>query len=444
MIHAIQIRLNSLTVAFLLLALTGLFIMVRPAGAVDVQKVVSPGGIEAWLVEEHTVPIIAMNFAFLGGSAQDPSDKSGVANMVSSLLDEGADDLDSQAFQRALEETQARIRFSAGRDNFYGEVRTLSFQAPESFVLLKKAINAPRFDAEPTERIRRQVLTGIKRSETDPDSIANKTLFETLFPDHPYGRRSSGTLESVQSLTRDDLVAFHKSVFTRDTLKIGVVGAISPEDLGPLLDRVFGDLPAESGVVAIPKIVPTTGARVSPALDVPQSAIRLALPSIKRADPDYLAAYVMNHILGGGTFTSRLFSEVREKRGLAYSVYSHMLPLDSAAVFFVGAGSRDETAGQTVDLILEQIRRMGEEGPTPEELQKAKDFLTGSYALRFDTSNKIAGQLLGLQLNDLPAEYINTRNDEIRALTLDDVKAMARRLLENADPSVVVVGRQAG
>lgn len=444
MIHAFQTRLDRLSVAFLLIALLALFAMAKPAGAVDVQKVVSPSGIEAWLVEEHTVPIIAMNFAFLGGSAQDPTNKSGVANMVSSLLDEGADDLDSQAFQRALEETQARIRFSAGRDNFYGEIRTLSFQAAESFVLLKKAINSPRFDAEPTERIRRQVLTGIKRSETDPDSIANKTLFATLFPDHPYGRRSSGTMESVQSLTRDDLVAFHTSVFTRDTIKIGVVGAISAEDLGPLLDQVFGDLPQQTGVVPVPKIVPTAGARVAPELDVPQSAIRLALPSIKRADPDFLAAYVMNHILGGGTFTSRLFSEVREKRGLAYSVYSHMLPLDSSAVLFVGAGSRDETAEQTVELILSELRRMGEKGPTPEELQKAKDFLTGSYALRFDTSNKIAGQLLGLQLNELPAEYINTRNDQIRALTLDDVKAMARKLLNAADPSVVVVGRQAG
>jgi len=435
-------RLRALPLAAgLILALSGL--AASPASAIDVQEVTSPGGIKAWLVEEKTVPIVAMNFAFLGGNAQDPEVKSGLSNLMSSLLDEGADDLDSQAFQRALEETQARISFSAGRDDFYGEIRTLSFLADESFELLRKAVTKPRFDPEPIERMRRQVLVGIKRSEADPDSIANKTLFSKLFPDHPYGNESSGTLETVASITREDLVAQYKAIFAKNTLKVAVVGAITPEELGPLLDKVFGDLPEKGDLKPVPEITPATGESITVALDVPQSAIRLALPSIKRKDPDFLAAFVMNHILGGGSFTSRLYDEVREKRGLVYSVYSHLLPMDHSALFFIGAGSRGANAQQTVDLILQEIRRMGDEGPTPEELQKAKDFLTGSYALRFDTSNKIAGQLLGLQIEDLPADYINTRNSEIEALTLDDVKRIARKILDNGEPSVVVVGQTA-
>jgi len=418
-----------------------MFASLRPAGAVEVQKVVSPGGIEAWLVEEQTVPILAMNFAFRGGYTQDPDGKEGLVNLLSSLLDEGADEYDSQSFQRALEETQARISFSAGRDEFYGEIRTLSFLADDSFELLRKALAKPRFDPEPIERMRQQVLVGIKRSETNPDSIANRALFSTLFPDHPYGRRSNGTTDSVKAVTRDDIVAIHRAIFARDTLKVAVVGAISASDLGLLLDKVFGDLPESGSLTEVAETVPAVGETVTRSLNVPQSAIRLALPSLKRKDPDFLAAFVMNHILGGGAFTSRLYDEVREKRGLVYSVYSHLMPMDRSAVFFVGAGSRGENAQTTIDLIQQEIKRMGEEGPTPEELRKAKDYLIGNYPLRFDTSNKIAGQLLGLQVNDLPADYIDTRNDQIEALTLEDVKKAAQKVLATGSPAVVVVGQ---
>lgn len=435
---ASPVRLNLLAIlCFGLL----MFVSLRPAGAVEVQKVVSPGGIEAWLVEEQTVPILAMNFAFRGGYTQDPDGKDGLVNLLSSLLDEGADEYDSQGFQRALEETQARISFSAGRDEFYGEIRTLSFLADDSFELLRKALTKPRFDAEPIERMRQQVLVGIKRSETNPDSIANRALFSTLFPDHPYGRRSNGTIESVTAITRDDIVAIHRAIFARDTLQVAVVGAISAADLGTLLDKVFGDLPENGSLTEVAETVPAVGETVTRSLDVPQSSIRLALPSLKRKDPDFLAAFVMNHILGGGAFTSRLYGEVREKRGLVYSVYSYLMPMSRSAVFFVGAGSRGENAQTTVDLIQKEIKRMGEEGPTPEELRKAKDYLIGNYPLRFDTSNKIAGQLLGLQVNDLPADYIDTRNDQIEALTLEDVKKAAQKILATGSPSVVVVGQ---
>ncbi|MEM8812655.1 MAG: pitrilysin family protein [Pseudomonadota bacterium] len=432
--------INTLSLAPTL-AFAGFLAVSGPAGAVDVQKVTSPGGIQAWLVEEHTVPVVALNFAFSGGASQDPDGKSGLANFMSSLLDEGAEDLDSTAFQKALEETQARIGFSVGRDFFYGDMRTLSFLADESFELLRKAVTAPRFDSEPIDRMRRQVISGLKRDETDPDALASQALFATLFPDHPYGNRRSGTIEHIEAITRDDLVAHHRAIFAKEHLKVAVVGAISAEKLAPLLDQVFGDLPETANLKAIPEIVPQTDQAIATPLEVPQSAIRMALPSIKRSDPDFLAAFVMNHILGGGSFTSRLYSEVREKRGFVYSVYSRLVPYNRSALFFVGAGSRSETADDTVDLIIQEIKRMGEEGPTPEEFEKAKKFLTGSYALRFDTSNKIAGQLLGLQLNDLPADYINTRNDQINALELDDIKRIANKILAEAVPTVVVVGQ---
>ena len=420
---------------------TALVLGVEDARAVEVQKVTSPGGITAWLVEESTVPIIAMDFAFSGGSAQDPDGKQGLANMMSVMMDEGAADLDSQAFQQALEDTQAKISFSTGRDYFYGSITTLSFLADDSFELLRKAIVEPRFDTDPLERMKRQIAARIKNSETDPDSIANEALFTALFPDHPYGRRSIGTLESVSGLAGPDLAAQHQAIFARDTLKVAVVGAITAEELAPLLDKVFGGLPESGTLKPVAETAPVVGETIRRTLDVPQSSIRLALPSLKRKDPDFLAAFVMNHILGGGSFTSRLYDEVREKRGLAYSVYSHLMPMDHSAVFFIGAGTSGESANTTIDIIQNEIQRMGAEGPTPEELRKAKDFLIGSYPLRFDTSGKIARQLLGLQINDLSADYIETRNGEIEALTLEDVKRVANRLLSEDKPAVVIVGQ---
>ena len=419
----------------------GLFAATLPAAAMDIQEITTPGGLTAWLVQDDTVPIVAIKFAFAGGASQDPDGKEGLANLLSATLDEGAGDLDSQAFQTRLEDLSVRIGFDTGRDNFYGSLRTLTPNIDDAFEMLRLAVNEPRFDTDAVERMKRQIVSGLRREANDPDAIAGRVWAEAAFPGHPYGRPSSGTQDSVTALSPEDLAALHGRLFARKDLKISVVGAIGPERLAALLDSVFGALPEAGELVAVADTaLSPEGERKSIALDVPQTSIRLGLPALKRDDPDFIPAFVMNHILGGGSFSSWLYEEVREKRGLAYSVGSYLIPYEHAGLWMAATGTRSDRAEETLAIIQAQIARMVSEGPSAEELAKAKAYMTGSYALRFDTSDKIADQLLGLQVEELGMDYIDTRNSLIEAVTLEDVRRVADRLLKDARPLVVTVG----
>ncbi|NRG19843.1 insulinase family protein [Rhizobiales bacterium] len=410
------------------------------AQATDIQEITTEAGITAWLVEDHTVPLIAVEFAFEGGSSQDPAGKEGLVNLLSATLDEGAGDLKARAFQERMEDLVMRLSFDEGRDDFYGSMRTISLNADDAFEMLRLAVTEPRFDEEAVERMKTQLVANLRREKNDPDAIAGRVWSETVFPDHPYGRPSKGTEETVAKLTPDDLRALQKRLFARDNLKVAVVGAIDAETLKPLLDRVFASLPEKADLLEIPDIEPKTGMTETVELNVPQTSIRVGLPGLKRSDPEFIPAFIMNHILGGGAFSSWLYEEVREKRGLAYSVGSYLVSRDHSGMLMAATGTRAEKAAETLSIIEEQFSRMAEEGPTPEELRKAKDYLTGSYALRFDSSSKIANQLVGIQIEDLGIDYIKNRNEMIEEITLDQVKAVARRLLAGKTPTIITVG----
>lgn len=406
-----------------------------------IERVVSPGGIEAWLVRETSVPLIAMEFSFRGGANQDPAGKPGVSFMAASALDEGAGDLDAKAFQARAERNAVEMSFRASRDDVRGSLKVLSNRKDEGFDLLRLALTQPRFDPEPVERIRAQMLTAIKRASTSPNDIGSRLWWRTAFPNHPYALPTNGTLESVPAIVREDLKDYAGRVFARDNVKIGVVGDIDAATLGPVLDRIFGALPEKARLLPVPPAVPDlAGRRLEVQLDVPQTVVSFGGSGIPRKDPDFIPAFIVNHILGGGSFTSRLYSEVREKRGLAYSVYSYLLPLHASALFMGGTQTRADKADETVVLIEQEIKRLADEGPTAEELEKSKSYLKGSYALNFDTSTKIAGQLVQLQVDELGIDYWERRNGLIDAVTLDDVKRVAGRLL-NGGVMFTVVGR---
>ena len=414
------------------------------ANATTIGRVVSPGGIEAWLVQDSAVPLIAMDFAFKGGSDQDPDSKPGVGYMTTALLDDGAGELDAKAFQQKLEEYAIEMRFSTGRSHVLGSVRMLKEWQTQGFDLLRLAVTAPRFDADAVERARAQVLAGLRRETTSPNDIATRMWWKTAFPNHPYGRPTNGTLESVPQITAEDLKTYARRVFARDTLKVAVVGDIDAATLGKVLDQVFGALPEKAELNPVSAVkMQAAGRRIVVDLDVPQAVLTFGGAGLARKDPDFMAAFVVNHILGGGSFTSRLYEEVREKRGLAYGVYSYLLPLDHTALVMAGTATSGDQAGETLSIIEKETRRLAEEGPTAAELAKAKAYLKGSYALRFDTSSKIAGQLLQIQLDDLGIDYINQRNKQIDAVTLADAKRVAKRLFEG-EFLVTVVGRPKG
>ena len=427
-----------------LIAGIGLWVATPAAQAMTIERVVSPGGIEAWLVRDSALPLIAVEFAVLGSADQDPPGKPGVANMAASLLDEGAGPFDAAAFQNRLERKAIELSFRSGRDYLRGTLRTLTEHRAAAFDYLRLALPEPRFDDAAVERTRAQTMSRLQREAVSPNDIASRVWWATAFPGHPYGQPVNGTVESVPKITVDDLKSYTRRVLARDGLKIAVVGDIDAESVGTLLDRTFGALPAKGKLQPVPYAVPQgLGRRIVTQLDVPQSVVNFGGPGITRNDPDFMAAYIINHILGGGSFSSRLYREVREKRGLAYGISDSLIWLNHASLLLGSTATRADATGQTIDIIEQEIRKLAEEGPTEEEFVKAKTYLKGSFALGLDTSNRIASQLVQMQLDDLGIDYIERRPALIDAVTLDDAKRVAQRLL---DPGllVTVVGRPEG
>lgn len=412
-----------------------------PASAeVAIQEVKSDRGVTAWLVEDYTIPLITINFAFDGGSTQDPVGKEGLATLLAGLFDEGAGDLDSDAFQSRLDDAGAEMRFSARQDTMSGSMRMLADQRREALDLLALAINQPRFDDAPVERIKAQLVSSVASRSRDPDQVAQVRWSEAIFPDHPYARQDDGTELSLGAITAEDLRTAHRNMFARSNLKVSVVGAIDAETLKQELDSLFGGLPQDPKLAPVSKVEPRLGQQIEVDYDLPQTSIRLAFPGIERDDPQSIAAYLMNHILGGGDFSSRLYNEVREKRGLAYSVSSSLVNQQYTAALVIGTATRSDRAGETLAIIRDVARRLAEEGPTEQELADAKKYVLGAYAINnLDSSSAIASTLLQMQLFDMGIDYMQRRVKMIDDVTLDDVKAVAKRLL-SSEPAVMIVG----
>ena len=438
-------RRVSLVMA-LLVAFAAVSLSSSRAEAMRIQEVRSPGGISAWLVEEHSVPLMAMRFAFDGaGSSQDPAGKEGLANFLSTILDEGAGDLTAQAFQERMEELALRMSFDDGRDAFYGSFETLTVNRDAAVQLLALAVNKPRFDPEAIERMRKQLLASLVAAARDPTRVASEKWMAAAFANHPYGRPSNGTSKSVGEINRADLLSVHKRGFAKDNLRVVVVGDIDAKTLGTVLDAVFGNLPAKAQVTPVSMVEPKAAQKLSITdMNVPQSVVRFGLPAMARKDKEFIPAFVLNTIIGGAAFTSRLYREVRDKRGLSYGVDTSIMPMKNASVFFGGVATKNEKVSESLDVIRAELKRITEEGPTAAELADAKAYLTGSFALRFDTNANIANQLLWMQLEGLGTNYVDQRNAMIDAVTLDDLKRVAKRLFAGKELIVTVVGKPKG
>ena len=428
-----------------ILCLTFAFMLPLSAQATKVQEVRSPGGITAWLVSEPKIPLLSVSFSFLGGGSLDLPERKGTGNMVSGLLDEGAGPYNSLAFQTKLEELAVRMSFSAGRDSFSGSLRTLTTNRDAAFELLRLALNEPHFEAEAVERIRRQILTGLIAARENPNAIAGRLWFKTAFADQPYGLPNKGSTETVKAITADDMRGFLGKALARDRLTIGVVGDITAAELGPLLDRTFGALPASTDIET-PAQVSMQGGGTLKVVEkpIPQSQVIFGSMGLARSDPDWYAAYVLNYVLGGGGFTSRLTEEVREKRGLAYSVYSYLYPMDYTAIYMGGVGTQNTRVAEALAVIKAEIARTRDNGLTAEELANAKTYLNGSFPLRLTASGRIARLLLAIQRENLGIDYMDRRAGLINAVTLEDIARVAKRLLQPDNLLVVVVGKPDG
>jgi zinc protease len=413
---------------------------------VNVRELVTPRGVRAWLVEDYAVPLVSLEFAFRGGAAQDPQGKAGAATMLAGLLDEGAGDLDNQAFQQALDEKAIEISFHCERDHIGGRMRTLARHLDRASELLRLSVNAPRFDEAPFERVREQMNAQLRHEANDPASMASRAWRARVFSGHVYGLPTHGDQDSLAAIERGDLKALTARLITRGALHVGVVGAIDEARAARLIDDVFADLPA-SGALTTAPLAPFGGLGGTEIvdLDLPQSTIRFGRPAVPREDPDYIASVVLAHVLGGGTgLSSRLFREVREKRGLAYSVSAALATYDHASYLYGGTTTKNERANESLEVIQGQILDLARGGLSEDELEKGKKYLIGSYPLRFDTSAKIAGQLVHIQLEGHDPGWLIERNRQVAAVAMADARRAADRVFGDGALSVVVVGRPKG
>ena len=411
---------------------------------VDIKEVTSPGGLKAWLVEEHSIPFVALELRFKGGASLDEEGKRGATNLMMGLLEEGAGDLDARGFARASEALAASFGYSAGDDAVSVSARFLTENRDEAIDLLRLSLVEPTFPEKAVERVRGQVLSGLRSDLKDPNAIAGRKFKALAFGDHPYATPYEGSVESVSALTREDIIAAYKGALARDRLYVSAVGDITEEELGTLLDRLLGDLPDSGAPMPGEAELHLEGGVDVVDFDTPQSVAHFGQKGLERDDEDFFAAYVMNVILGGGGFESRLMTEVREKRGLTYGVYSYLVPKDHAALYLGSVASANDRIAEAIAVIREEWARLVKDGVTEEELDKAKALLTGAYPLRFDGNGAIARIMVGMQMDDLPIDYIETRNDKVNVVTREDVNRVARELLDPEGLQFVVVGRPEG
>lgn len=421
------------------------FVLLLPVTAMaQVKEVISRSGVRAWLIEDHTLPLITMSFAFEGGAGIDPAGKDGLSTLLTSLLDEGAGDLDSRAFQTALSDRSISLGFSTDEDSIYGGLKTLTREKENAFALLRLSMHSPRFDGEAIDRMKDALIARRQYGMSDPNWLASQGFEQLAMAGHPYGHAAGGTISSLRAIMRDDLVAAVPQRLVRNRLKISVVGDISPADLAVALDQVFGDLPQGAENIALPQMkIGGAGQIALIERDQPQTVVMAGLPGIVREDPDWFPALVMNYVLGGD-FQSRLMSEIRIKRSLTYGISTALVPYKAGGTLYAMASADNAKVAELMSQLREEMRKMAMGGVTEQELAEAKTYLTGAFALRFSSSDNISDVLLEVQRMGLPASYLTQRAELVNAVTQGDVARMGEQLLRPDALSVVMVGRPQG
>ena len=438
-------KVYSLLNIFILLTVFFLSVFSITTHAANVERVISPGGFEIWYVREKSIPVIALSIGFIGGSSSDPINKQGLTSLALNLLNEGAGDLDDKQFQKAVADKAIRMRFRSGRDFIRVSLQTLSKNREEAFRLFGLALTKPRFDLPAINRVRSQLLSDIAAQAKDPQTLASRRWYKAMFGNHPYSRSSIGTVNGLMSISRNDLQEFRNNRIGKSDIFIGASGNISVSEISALVDSTLLGLPEGTNNTRIDVSLPPSVDHLEIIdMEIPQSIAVFGLRSLTRDDPDFYAAYILNYILGGGGFTSRLYKEVRENRGLAYSVYSYLQSLNDVGLLVGGVATRNEAISESLSIIKHELSLLSNLGVTQGELDDAKQAITGGFALRFGTGLSVSEMLVSMQVQGLGIDYIQKRNDYINAVTLSDINSVARRLLSNTPLVTVIVGSPKG
>jgi len=424
--------------------LVGLLLTASSAGASpDIKTWTLANGARVYFVATHELPMVQARVVFDAGSARDPKDKSGTAMFTAALLDEGTDTLDADAVAAEFERLGAEFGSSADRDTATVSLRSLSdpdLLSPAT-ALMARLITAPSFPEASLLRERERLLVALQRETQDPGATVNKHFYQALYGTHPYGANPSGTPASVKAVTREDLQAFHKRNYTGANAVVAIVGDLKSGEARKLAERLVGKLPAGEAAPALSAPAPLVAARLD---DVPfastQTHIRVGQLGMARHDPDYFPLYVGNYILGGGGLVSRLSVQVREERGLSYSVYSYFAPMREPGPFMVGLQTERSQQTRALSVVRKVLADFVEQGPTAEELLAAKKHLTGGFPLRIDSNKKSSEYLAVIGFYRLPLDYLDTFIARIDAVTIEQVREAFKRRLHPERMLTVVVG----
>ena len=408
-----------------------------------IAEITTPKGISVWLVEDHALPIISMKFMFIdSGTANDPADKQGLARLLSNTMDEGAGELDAQEFQKALSDHSITLYFTATRDAFGGEMKTLSRHKGKAFDLLALSLNEPRFDEEAIDRMRAANLSRIKSSLSEPDWMAARLINDRAFENHPYGMNSGGTIRGLQSIKAEDLRGFKSKFLTRDRLIVAIAGDITKGEAVKAIDSVFASLPEKGPAPAVQDTIPSNpGKKYLFKSDIPQTFIEIAMPSFDVRDQDYHALQVMNYILGGAGFGSRLMDEAREKAGLTYGIYSSLQEFRHADILSISTSTKNEAAGQMLSVIRGEMEKLAQGGVSAQELSDAKSYITGSMPLSLTSTDTIADMMISMRMRGLSSDYLDNFAANIKAVTAEDVQRVAARILKPETMTIALVGQ---
>lgn len=418
--------------------------------SVNVEEVRVSNGVKAWMIQDSSLPIVAIKVAFLNsGSAYDPEGKEGLANIAVHMMDEGAGDLSGIALKNILEEKAISFYVTSDEDNVYIHMKTLKEHLGEAFNILRLVLTEPNFAEADFKRVREQISLSIEKRKESPDFIANQRWNQIAYGSHPYARDNMGSRESLLSISKDDLIDYMYSNFAKDNLVISAVGDISQKELASYLDSAFDSLTKKQSVrqsiLAELKVLrPADKQPVVIPFDISQSIAIFGFKGLKRNDPYFYPAYLMNHILGNGGFDSRLMNEVREKRGLAYSVYSYMATFQYGGVIKGYVATENHRIKKSIDIIKKEIKKIQNKAITQRELDDAKNYLVGSFPLRLDNNASLANFLLFMQIEELGMDFLEERNNLINAVTLKQVNAISEKLLHIDNMITVVVGSWPG
>ena len=408
----------------------------------QIQTWKTPGGVPVLFVAAPDLPMLDVRIAFQAGSARD-NGQSGLASLTADLLDQGAGEWDANAIAERLEAVGAEMSIEAQRDMASASLRSLTQQPAlnQALETLAQVISQPRFAEADFERMRANVLTSLSRDEQDPGTLGQKAIYRRIFGDHPYAAEPSGTPDSVAALNREDLARFHARHYVARNAVVALVGAVSRPEAEAIATQLTAGQAQGEPLLPLPPVAdPPTAVLESIAFPSTQTHVFTGQPGMKRTDPDYFTLYVGNHILGGSGLVSLLMEEVREKRGLSYSVYSYFLPLAERGPFIAALSTKNDQGQGAREVLMATIERFRTQGPTPEELTAAIKNITGGFPLRIAGNGKIAQYLAMIGFYGLPLDYLDRFNDRISAVTAEDIRDAFQRRIDPARFATVMVG----